>query len=251
MNIRALPIVLASLGLVGTLNATPLTGQFNINGSVRIDAINTDWLPIGGPSGQFRTIDPATGSFSGISDAIGTYTGLAKDLANPPAVINTPIFVGGFLSGFTSPIIAPNGLSYGALIFDLTMIKASTAPVCTGLEAVNVSCSGSGSISQFTLKNTGSGTEVDWAYEGYFEFTGDASTRTFGTGLYTAQLNGVAISTFINQISRRGGLLASYSANFAAVPSQVPEPGTVSMLLAGLGLIGVKAFRRRQTQSAA
>ncbi len=251
MKINALPIVLASLGLVGTLNAAPLTGQFNLSGSVRIDAINTDWLPIGGPNGQFRTFDPATGSFAGISDAIGTYTGVVKDLANPPAVINTPIFVGSFLSGFTSPIIAPNGQSYGALVFDLTMIKASTAPVCTGLEAVNVSCSGSGSISQFTFKNTGSGTEIDFAYDGYFEFTGDASTRTFGTGLYTAQMNGVAISTVMNQISRRGGLLASYSANFAAIPSQVPEPGTVSMLLAGLGLIGVKAFQRRRTQNAA
>ena len=228
--------------LIGSLNAGLLTGQFNINGSVNVTATTIDWLPLGGPTGQFRTIDPATGSFIGISDPIGTYTGLAKDLTNPPSGVNVPILVSSFLSAFTSPVLAPNGLTYSTLIFDLTLIRASTAPTCTGAEAVNVSCSAGPFPNAFTLKNTGSGTEVDFALEGFFQFTGDVSTRTFGSGLYTTQLNGLSISDVLTQSSRPGGFSAAYSANFVA---GVPEPATITMLMAGMALIGIKLYHRR------
>lgn len=243
MQLRSLKFFTASLGLIGSLNAAILTGQFNTNGSVNVTATTIDWLPLGGPTGQFRTIDPSTGSFVGLSDAVGTYTGTTKDLTNPPSGVNVPIFVGSFLSGFTSPIIAPNGLSFSTLIFDLTMIRPATAPTCTGAEAVNVSCSAGPFPNAFTLKNTGSGTEVDFALEGFFQFTGDISTRTFGSGLYTTQLNGLSIGQVLTQAGQPGGFTAAYSANFVA---GVPEPGTVSMLLAGLTLIGLRAYRLRK-----
>lgn len=244
LYIHSLKLIALSMGLIGSLNAGPLTGQFNLNGSVNVTATTIDWLPLGGPTGQFRTIDPSSGSFIGISDPLGTYTGLMKDLTNPPSGVNVPILVSSFLSAFTSPVLAPNGLTYNTLIFDLTLIRASTAPTCTGAEAVNVSCSAGAFPNAFTLKNTGSGTEVDFAIEGFFQFTGDVSTRTFGSGLYTTQLNGQSIGDVLTQSGQPGGFTAAYSANFVA--SGVPEPTTQLMLLAGIAMIGIKSYRRRE-----
>lgn len=244
MMIRAFNLMLAGLGLVGSLNATPLSGQFNLNGSAKITLTSFDWLPVGGPTGVFRTTDPATGSFLGISDPFGNFTGIEKDLKNPPYPVDVPILVTAFLSGFTSPVLAPNGRSFSTLIFDLTKIRASPAAECTGFEIVNFSCSVGGPFPPaITLKNTGSGTEVDFAFEGYFQFTGDATTSTFGSGLYTAQLTGVSIQTVLLQLAQPSGIDAAYSANFAASPSSVPEPTTITMFLAGLMLIGTKSVR--------
>ena len=126
----------------------------------------------------------------------------------------------------------------------LTSIRASTASTCTGAEAVNVSCSAGPSPNAFTLKNTGSGVSVDFAVEGFFQNGADLTSRSFGTGTYTTQLNGETILSVLQQAGSANGFSAAYSANFNAA---VPEPSTFSMGIVGLALagLGVLTSRRR------
>lgn len=228
-------LAMAGLGLISSVNAAVITGSFNITGSVRVNATTIDWAPLGGGVGTFRTIDPSTGFFVGISDNIGTFTGMSKDLVNPPSGVGVPIFVGSFLSGFNAP-------TFSALFYDLTKIRASTAPTCTGAEAVNVSCSAGPSPNAFTLKNTGSGVSVDFAVEGFFQNGGDVTSRSFGTGTYTTQLNGETIASVLRQAGSANGFESSYSASF----NTVPEPGTLAMGIFGLALVSLKVFTSRR-----
>ena len=228
-------LAMLSLGLTSTINAAPITGSFNITGSVRVNANTIDWLPLGGGVGTFRTIDPSTGFFIGISDNVGTFTGIAKDLVNPPTGVGVPVFLGSFLSGFSAA-------GFTALFYDLTKIRASTAPTCTGAEAVNVSCSAGPFPNAFTLKNTGTGVSVDFAVEGFFQNGADLTSRSFGTGTYTTQLNGETISSVLQQAGSANGFGSSYSASF----NTVPEPGTLAMGVFGLVLVGLKVFTSRR-----
>lgn len=64
----------------------------------------------------------------------------------------------------------------------------------------------------------------------------------FGTGSYTLRIGGEATGTGL------GGLLPAGAYTVAAVTVPVPEPETWAMLLAGMGLIGLRARRKAKAE---
>ncbi len=221
-----------ALSLASSANAAIL-GTMNITGSVRVDASGIDWSPLGSGTGSFNSVANSTGYFSGIFNpaAPPDYTGVAKDLNSVSQPVGVPIFLDSYLSSFTAP-------GYGSLTFDLTMIFASSAPVCTGFEGLNTPCSAFAG-SPFTLTNTAQGVDMLFSVGGLFQDNGQPDA--YATGRYTIQFNGGSIANVLQTVGLGGSINSSYSAEFTTVP----EPGTTALMAAGFGLMAAYARRKR------
>jgi hypothetical protein len=246
--------LIALLGLAVSASAIPIVGEMNITGSVVVNATDLNFIPPSGPGappcgggetgfGCFATNLPDVGYFTGISPFANA--GQSRDLTVGPggaAPLPQHIVVGGpmppvvnFLGSFVVP-------GFTTLGFDLTFVPASGAPICTGFEAVNQSCTPSAG-NPLTLKNTGTGVEVDFGVFGNFHAHGGADFGA-GLGVYTTQLVGATIAGVLTTIDNGGSIAASYSANFKSFDTTVPEPAT--LLTFGLGSVALGAIRRRR-----
>lgn len=76
----------------------------------------------------------------------------------------------------------------------------------------------------------GTATPYSWAFGG---FTALSDTLTLGAGSYVFAISGKA------------GSAAAYNLSSIATAAPVPEPETYAMLMAGLGVVGFVARRRR------
>jgi hypothetical protein len=211
-----------------SLSAAPITGSFNIIGTVTVSGAVVDWQSNGGTTGSFATEVPATGDFAGLSCGNPPFcTGVAKDLLPPPGPVLS------FLSGFTAP-------GFGTLFFDMTAIIPPGAPACSTVTnpGLNVDCT----LGAFTLKNTASGVAVDFGLTGFFQRGADLTSRNSGIGLYTTQLVGATVLGVVQTINTGGSISASYSGNYIA-SATIPEPGTAAML--GIGAIAMFLGRMR------
>lgn len=127
------------------------------------------------------------------------------------------------------------GLTSGGLVFDtFTFSLASTSSVASSVSSV-----GTFAPATYSLFNLGAdglvGTADDSATPYAWTFGGAPTvhTVTLGAGSYYYAVLGFAPST------------AAYSINSAATAVPVPEPETYAMLLAGLGVVGFVARRRK------
>ncbi len=227
--------LLAVLGFAFPASATPIVGQLNIAGGVRVSATLIDWLPAGGGTGTFATTDPGTGYFSTIFNPVPPpfYTGTALDLS-----IATPLPLPNFLNTFLTP-----DPRYSDLSFTLTQVVVPSLPVCNGSETVGQSCVAFAG-SPLILTRTSTGTSVEFDVFGRFidPTEGLDSGANLASGVYSAQVSGSTPNEL--RLALTGAnfgkfIGASYSAQFTATP----EP--VSMTLLGTGLLGV-GFRVRR-----
>jgi hypothetical protein len=247
---KLIALAAALFGVVALGSAAPIIGELNIAGSTVVDAFTIDWVPPEpGPEtgyGTFTTKLPGTGYFANIvGPPLAPIGGQQRDVTRNPALsgaaplpalalVGVPIFVPGYLTGFTSP-------QYAGLEFDLTLILQSPAGVCPpGGIAEGLSCRPDAN-SPFTLSQLEEGTAIAFEVRGFFEDSAIADSRMEYRGRYSTQV-GESVAQILASIAGGGSIDASFSGNFEAIP----EPGTVGLALSGLALILVGVIRRRR-----
>jgi hypothetical protein len=138
----------------------------------------------------------------------------------------------------------------GVIHFDLQNIfpGVGTNVACSN-NSVGSLCTPTGS--PFTLQQTNSGVAITLNLSGIAYLPPSSSGSTPTTGLFTAQVQVPGTITGVLQAVQNGTLVdQSYSANFTSTPlSTVPEPGSLSMLSAGVGLLAIGIARKRARAS--
>ena len=210
-------------------DAALIDGELNITGSVIVDALNIDWTPPGTGVGDF-TVDPfvQSGFFTTIAGSAGT----SADLFLPAAPVGVPISIPDFLTFAADP----------SLSFTLTFITPGpfSSAECFDAPAAGQVCSFPGS--PFGLTNpSATSSSVELVLLGTVS-DGSSSPPSNFRGTYTAQFNQPYQDLLDTVFVQNGSVANTYSATFTV--SSIPEP--TSVVLFGLGLVGLVALRRRR-----
>jgi hypothetical protein len=207
-------------------NAAPITGQANIAGNVNVSGTSITFQP------AFTTTSGAmeTGSFAGLTG------GTIQSLSGGPVTgtLATPITQ--FIS-FTTGVAAP-------VYFDLTYIAPGVGTLGNCFNsALGSQCTPAGS--PFTLFQLTSNTVIaslQFNGNGYTDTAASGTTPT--TAVFSTQtaLNGTIPQIYTQLVAGQTLTGITYSASFNTNP--VPEPA--SLLLMGIGVIGVGFIARRK-----
>jgi hypothetical protein len=234
-------VLLATAILGGLLSArlpaAPITGTFNISGTITVTPTTITWNLGSSPfTPDKATIDSgSTGSFTAVEGTLITI----RDLNSATEPVGTTFAPQPFIS-----FDAAAGFPTLNLNFIYPGIYSPAA--CGAAPAVSQTCTLPGSPFNF-VNNPPSPPDGPQA-TATFVFTGltnDGLERWQGN--FTSQFT-VPYQTVLNQLNTVGSVTNTFSATFTLTPNTgVPEAGTMSML--GLGLVAVSAKLRRRRQS--
>jgi hypothetical protein len=164
------------------------------------------------------------------SASLGSTGAMAKDITTPPQALD---LVG--TSAFFGDSFDINNM--GNTFADHFTFSVSGIPA--NLDAVVSSIS----------RSAATGLDIT----GLSLFTGTGTTVATGASLHSGAIdvwtltsNNLAVGSYYLQVS--GTMLSNTSGNFggAVMLAPVPEPATYGMMLAGLGVLGFMAARRRE-----
>lgn len=216
---------------IGAVNATTISGELNIFGSVRVSASKIDFLPVAGGSGLFSVdLFSQTESFLPLAGTTGT----SRDLdiaANPVGV----------------PFLLPNFMTFAGqpgLHFDLTFVQpgAGTSAGCASPAAGGQVCAVAGS--PFTLSNTSrTSSTAAFNVRGTVSQGSGPILATF-VGTYSTQFPTQSLQDVLARLGASGFVQKSFAATFDVTPVAIPEPGTASLLIAGSLLVLVARWKR-------
>lgn len=237
------PGALLSLGLLAaafspTVKATIINGELNITGGIRVTANTIDFLPSGTGTGLFG-IDQfsQTGSFASVA---GT-NGVIRDLNVLVQPVGTPFLLPNFLTFNAAP----------GLRFDLTFIQPGTfsSAECAAAPAAGQECTPF-STSPFNLNNvsaTSSGAQFN--VRGTVT-DGSADPASNFVGTFSTQFPVQNVQQVLAQLGSAGFIEKSFAATFVVTPgSAIPEPGTISFLLAGSVMLIAGGLVRRKLKA--
>ena len=217
-------VAFLAFGIAGF--ATPI-GHLDTNGcagnGVVVTATTIDWDPAGTGLGCITT-----GSTTNVTYAGGTLlpstVGSIKDLpAGPVPVVDFMTFVG-----------APN------LHFNLNGLAAGpTNTNCAGLNNFEVCAAFAGS--PFALQLSGSQTIVSLGVFG--NVTDGVSPSSTWLGSFSVTLSSLTPAQIQTIIAGGGSVSSTHAGNFTLRSTEIPEPGSLSLLGVGL-LLCLPMFRR-------
>jgi hypothetical protein len=244
MRVKLLmPGLLLTGVLSANLSALPLSGVFNIAGSITVNANSSiTWNSVDSPfPADKATIGPGpTGSFSGLGGSALTI----KDLTNPPDVVGSPGFTATpFMSFDTAPLLS--GLNINFIFPGFYNASGCTASPA----AQNQSCTPNPPITASTspfnfVNNPGS---LGPQATATFVFSGiTADGLSAWSANFTSQFN-VPFQTVLAQLGTQGFVSNTYSATVTVVPlTTTPEPGSPALMSIGLGLVVLSLQLRRR-----
>jgi PEP-CTERM motif len=233
--LKASVLGVLSFAALSTAYATPISGTVNTTGVASVNLTSINFLSGTFVPNLFLVSVPTTGSFVGLAGTTGTIANLTNNLTNTgPQPVGVP---------FTDPSWMVFSSASPLIAFDLNFINAGTDGTagCSS-SAIGALCTPF-SFSPFNLQNTSLGTSVAFSLSGNARNVSTGELSPF-IGNFTTQISGQTIPQILATINSGGTITNSYSANFIAT---IPEPGTISLL--GAGLIGLGLLQRRRARS--
>jgi len=211
--------------------AAAISGTLNIAGSITVTNVNGGTIhfdPLSGTTGPTFDVIPSTGSFLVLNNDTGTETSTLDPVNEPVGtILGTPIT--GFLTLPGPP----------ALTYDLTEVLASTNPTPCTPATSSGSCSIAGAPYDF---NTGSGgASATFSVLGNLNYMGQTIDNVVLQ--YSATFTGETIGQVITAFETSGSSVQSSDAELTVTVT--PEPSTLVMLFAGMGLCAVSLVLRK------
>ncbi|MCU1232844.1 MAG: hypothetical protein JWP63_811 [Candidatus Solibacter sp.] len=231
--------------LAAATHAGPITGSFNIAGTITVTTNTITWVLNDPPFPPDKaTIGPGTtGSFSLPGIAGSTVT--IRDLNRTTAPVGSTFGPLPFIS-FDSPAAIAAGFPALNINFIFNGIFSNAA--CATLPpAVGQSCTPSapGAPSPFNFVNNPPGPPDGPQATGTFVFQGVTSDGLENwRGNFTSSFN-VPFQTVLAALAANGSVTQTFAATFTLSPAIVPEPITLSLV--GIALSGLSLIGRRKT----
>jgi hypothetical protein len=237
-------------GLATASFASTITnGTFSIAGTVYVTGSGGVSTPAGNCPASVQCIfwqDTATPAVNGKVDIspLGLPNGniplsiAGNDGANIQSLMNPPdvVDMGGFAA---TPFMSFNNGGV-TTVLEINFIPAGINGVagCSATPpAAGQVCTPAGSL--FNLQNlTATSSTVGWLFQGV---TNDSSATW--TGIFTSQFNNIPFQTVLAAVSTNGFESNTFAGQITL--TIVPEPGTLSFLLLGTGMIGCATLLRR------
>jgi hypothetical protein len=213
------------LACTATATAAPIVGELHITGAVRIGADFADFVPLGGPAGDFNVEPTSTGSFAALIDPGPSDDGDILDLDSANAPVGILFSLPNFLTFDLDPTIS----------FELRFVEPSAFTPCPlGLP---VACS----VNQFNLVQTGTSVIAGFNVRGTVHSGADSANFI---GSFSQVFTNRTVASLLNQVATSGFIDTPFGGDF--VTTVIPEPGSIALLVAGLGLGAIsKMFGRR------
>jgi hypothetical protein len=220
--------VLTSLVLAVAMSsfAAPITGDLDINGSVRIGSNFADFTPLGGSAGDFNVESTSTGSFTSLVIPANSDDGDILDLDAGVAPVGVLFSLPNWLTFAADPTIT----------FELTFINSGAFGACNP-GAINCS------VNQFNLIDTGGSTVANFNVRGNIYDDGVLAASYVGS--FSQSFAGQSIAELLNDVATDGFIDSAFEGNFTAT-AIIPEPGTMGLFAAGGFLTALVSCIRRK-----
>ena len=237
-----LAFVLAAVLLPACVFADPITGTLNVTGTITVTSTGIAFATSGSTGTVLADAFTNTGTFASLNsgDPTTEQSGTIYDLNFATTMPGST-----FLTGFSSvPGATLDVNSLGPGVF-------GTAG-CTAAPAAGEICTPTGSPYDFVDLPAGTGfdTSLSISISGTAVNTATGETSPF-TGTITSQFAG-SYQALLSTLGGGGSDSSSFSATFvvdggdgSGGSTPAPEPGSLVLLLAGLGAIGLLASSRR------